>query len=227
MKNLAKMLQDQSNQNYSRRERDRQARRRSSDVGDELSFISAIEREAEQQERRSVTMDAPERPWGDIEEDNFDFPAVDAFPASPFTQEAQEVLQHTELPADDEFVDAATFLKKNELGGDDSFSQDVGAGALLLDGNWDQNTSGRPSDFFEKKSRNMERVELSSPRQVDISFGDIDAEKIEDDKLESSIPKEEGSPSDPQQGAALHDRYDHSSGLSGSVDKTSISCYLT
>ncbi|KAG7402350.1 hypothetical protein PHYBOEH_000058 [Phytophthora boehmeriae] len=197
----------------SRRERERQARRRSSDVGDELSFISAIEREAAQQEQRSANVDAPERKWEEREVDSFDLPAMDAFPPSSFAQEGQEVLQPTALPAEEEFVDAATFLKQNELGEEDSFSQDVGE---FLNGNWEQNTSGRPSDFFEKKSRNMEHVELSSPRQVDDFFGDVDAEKTEGEKLESLIPQEEGSPVDPQQGAALHDRLDRSSGLSGS-----------
>ncbi|GMF17396.1 unnamed protein product [Phytophthora fragariaefolia] len=60
---------------------------------------------------------------------------------------------------------AATFLRKNELGGADSFSED--AGPMAAD-DWDQvNSSGRPSDFFERKSRNLDHVELSSPRNVD------------------------------------------------------------
>jgi len=58
----------------------RQLRRRSSDVGEELSFISAIERENAA--------------------DSFDLPAVDAFPASETRQN---------IPMDDEFVDAGAW----------------------------------------------------------------------------------------------------------------------
>ncbi|KAJ8563818.1 hypothetical protein ON010_g7530 [Phytophthora cinnamomi] len=95
-------------------------------------------------------------------DESFDLPAMDAFPASEFAEQAPG---QQKMPADDEFVDAATFLKKNELGGDDSFSEDVGP---TTGDNWGQvNSSGRPSDFFETKSRNLDHVELSSPRNVD------------------------------------------------------------
>ena len=55
----------------------------------------------------------------------------------------------------------ATFLKENEVGGTSSFSDD---------GNekWEhRHAMGRPSDFFEQKSRNLDHVELSSPSNTD------------------------------------------------------------
>ena len=62
-----------------------------SDVGDELSFISAIEREAQ----------SPQ--GGENGYEIFDLPTLDAFPALEFADETQEKNQ---MPVDDEFVDA-------------------------------------------------------------------------------------------------------------------------
>ncbi|POM63938.1 Hypothetical protein PHPALM_20602 [Phytophthora palmivora] len=140
----------------SRIQRQKQQRRRSSDVGDELSFISAIERETAQQERYDDQMKATGRLYVGETNDSFNLPDMDAFPPSEFVEQPQE---QQKMPTDDEFVDAATFLKKNELGGDDSFSEDVEAHQV--------NSTGRPSDFFESKSRNLDHVELSSPTNVD------------------------------------------------------------
>ncbi|RLN93466.1 hypothetical protein BBJ28_00003366 [Nothophytophthora sp. Chile5] len=173
-----------------RRERQLQQRRRSSDIGDELSFISAIEREFELEAQEQEQQGGPQRgaeaqadgtgrssnPWGTSAltgpdaGGGFDLPPLDAFPEaqafpSPFGGDRPP--QRSVLPADEEFVDAG----------------------------------GRPSDFFEKKSRNMDRVELSSPKGADLSF---------------HISKDQLSPSDPQQGVALHDRFDRSSGFSES-----------
>lgn len=57
----------------------------------------------------------------------------------------------------------ATYLEKNQLGGDDSFEEDVNHQAQ-----WErqdetvlESEGGRPSDFFEKRSRNMEHVEFA------------------------------------------------------------------
>uniref|UniRef100_H3GCJ6 Uncharacterized protein n=1 Tax=Phytophthora ramorum TaxID=164328 RepID=H3GCJ6_PHYRM len=184
--------------------RDRQQRRRSSDVGDELSFISAIERETAQEERYDAGTDELDDQYKAETDDSFDLPALDAFPASKFAEQLQK------MPREDEFVDAATFLKKNELGGDDSFSEDVGA---LAGEDWDQmNSSDRPSDFFERKSRNLDHVELSSPRNVDDPlFDDMEVDE-EDPRLRT--PKQQLPPTGPTEGVALRDRFNRGSSLS-------------
>ncbi|KAG6613610.1 uncharacterized protein IUM83_04423 [Phytophthora cinnamomi] len=195
----------------SRRERQRQQRRRSSDVGDELSFISAIERETAQHGRYDAVADALGGQLAEEGDESFDLPAMDAFPASEFAEQAPG---QQKMPADDEFVDAATFLKKNELGGDDSFSEDVGP---TTGDNWDQvNSSGRPSDFFERKSRNLDHVELSSPRNVDdpLYEGDALEDEVEDPGV--CTPKRQLSPTDTTPGLSNHDHFNGSSGLSGS-----------
>ncbi|KAL4137140.1 hypothetical protein PRIC2_000664 [Phytophthora ramorum] len=192
--------------------RDRQQRRRSSDVGDELSFISAIERETAQEERYDVGTDELDDQYKAETDDSFDLPALDAFPASKFAEQVQK------MPREDEFVDAATFLKKNELGGDDSFSEDVGA---LAGEDWDQmNSSGRPSDFFERKSRNLDHVELSSPRNVDDPlFDDMEVDE-EDPRLRT--PKQQLPPTGPTEGVALRDRFNRGSSLSESGTALSL-----
>ncbi|KAG7391283.1 hypothetical protein PHYPSEUDO_005232 [Phytophthora pseudosyringae] len=193
----------------SRLRRLKEPRRHSSDVGDELSFISAIERENAQQERYD---EAQGLRYTQEADDSFDLPAVDVFLPSELALQTPE---HPKMPADDEFVDAATFIKKNELGGDDSFSEDVGA---LAEHPWDQlNSSGRPSDFFESKSRNLDHVELSSPRNIDDPL--FEGGEAEDEAEEPGMctPKQQqSSPTDLRQGVALHDRFDRNSGLSGS-----------
>lgn len=57
----------------------------------------------------------------------------------------------------------ATYLEKNQLGGDDSFEEDVDHQAQWerRDESILESEGGRPSDFFEKRSRNMERVEFA------------------------------------------------------------------
>ncbi|KAK1939260.1 hypothetical protein P3T76_008644 [Phytophthora citrophthora] len=193
----------------SRLRRQKEQRRRSSDVGDELSFISAIERESAQTERYEEQTADAHRPFTEEPDDSFDLPAMDAFTPLELTEQMQE---QPKMPTDDEFVDAATFLKKNELGGDDSFSENVGA---MEEDNWDQvSSSGRKSDFFERKSRNLDHVELSSPRNIDGALFDA-GDGIEEVGI--CTPKQQQlSPTDPNQGVALHDRFDRNSGLSGS-----------
>ncbi|KAL3668033.1 hypothetical protein V7S43_006904 [Phytophthora oleae] len=199
--------EDQKHQSRLRRQKEQ--RRRSSDVGDELSFISAIERENAQTERYEEQAEDADYQYTEGPHDSFDLPKMDAFKPLEVAQQMQE---QPRMPTEDEFMDAATFLKKNELGGDDSFSEDVGA---LGQDNWDQvSSSGRKSDFFERKSRNLDHVELSSPKNVDEPLFDA-----EDGIEESGVctPKQQQlSPTDPRQGAALHDRFDRNSGLSGS-----------
>ncbi|ETK89577.1 hypothetical protein F441_06569 [Phytophthora nicotianae CJ01A1] len=195
--------EDQKTQ--SRLRRLKEQRRRSSDVGDELSFISAIERENAQQERYDAQSGDQNQQYEHHADDSFGLPVMDAFPLSEFAQQTQE---QQKIPTDDEFMDAATFLKKNELGGDDSFSEDVGA---LAESHY---SSGRPSDFFESKSRNLDHVELSSPRNVDDPLFEADGAEAEESGMRTT--KQQLSPTDPTQGAALHDRFGRNSGLSGS-----------
>lgn len=76
-------------------------RRRSSDVGDELSFISAIEREAG--ERYDAQAKAQGHQYGEEANASFDLPPMDAFPASEL---AEQVQGQQQMPTDDEFVDA-------------------------------------------------------------------------------------------------------------------------
>ncbi|KAG3018180.1 hypothetical protein PC121_g2971 [Phytophthora cactorum] len=190
----------------SRIRRQKEQRRRSSDVGEELSFISAIERENTQQERYDAQAVDQSHQYEHEADESFHLPAMDAFPPLEFAQQTQEQQQ---MPTGDEFVDAAIFLKKNELGGDDSFSEDVGA---LAESHW--NSSGRPSDFFESKSRNLDHVELSSPRNVDDPLFEADDAEVEESGMRT--PEQQLSPTDPTQGVALHDRFDRNSGLSGS-----------
>ncbi|TYZ65367.1 hypothetical protein PybrP1_012691 [[Pythium] brassicae (nom. inval.)] len=64
--------------------------------------------------------------------------------------------------ASDEFVDAAAYLEKNQLGGDDSFELEVAQQRWERpDESARSSESGRPSDFFEKRSRNLERVDFA------------------------------------------------------------------
>lgn len=90
----------------SRIERQKQQRRRSSGVGDELSFISAIERETEQHERYNAEADALGGQYLEEGDDSFDLPTMDAFPASELAEQTQE---QQKMPAEDEFVDAGAF----------------------------------------------------------------------------------------------------------------------
>ncbi|KAF4137865.1 ASPM-SPD-2-Hydin domain-containing protein [Phytophthora infestans] len=189
----------------SRLRRQKEQPRRSSDVGEELSFISAIERENVQQERYDAQPIDQSHQYEHEANNSFDLPAVDAFPPPDFVLPTHE---QQIMPADEEFVDAASFLRKNELGGDDSFSEDVGA---LAESHY---SGGRPSDFFESKSRNLDHVELSSPRNVDDPL--FEAAKAEDEGSGMHTPKQQLSPTDPSQGVALHDRFDRDLELSGS-----------
>ncbi|KAF1784301.1 PapD-like [Phytophthora cactorum] len=182
----------------SRIRRQKEQRRRSSDVGEELSFISAIERENTQQERYDAQAVDESHQYEHVADESFHLPAMDAFPPLEFAQQTQEQQQ---MPTGDEF--------KNELGGDDSFSEDVGA---LAESHW--NSSGRPSDFFESKSRNLDHVELSSPRNVDDPLFEADDAEVEESGMRT--PEQQLPPTDPTQGVALHDRFDRNSGLSGS-----------
>eukprot|EP00644_Phytophthora_capsici_P004278 jgi/Phyca11/16024/fgenesh1_pg.PHYCAscaffold_17_\ len=116
----------------SRLRRQKEQRRRSSDVGDELSFISAIERENAQTERYEEKTEATDHQMTENPDNSFDFPTMDPFTPLELTEQVQE---QPKMPMDDEFVDAATFLKKNELGGDESFTEDVGA---MEEEHWDQ-----------------------------------------------------------------------------------------
>ncbi|KAE9039044.1 hypothetical protein PR001_g5270 [Phytophthora rubi] len=194
----------------SRLERQRTQRRRSSGVGDELSFISAIERETAQHEPYQADADVLSGQYEEEGDDSFNLPVMDAFPSSELAEHVQE---QQKMPADDEFVDAATFLKNNELGGEDSFSEDVGP---VTGDNWDQvESSGRPSDFFERKSRNLDHVKLSSPRNVDDPMLEGDITEDEGDDLGLCTPKKL-SPTGARQGVAMHDHFNGSPGLSGS-----------
>lgn len=71
-----------------------------SDVGDELSFISAIERETG--EPCDLQTEPLGHPMGDSAYDMFDLPTLDAFPALEVAEETQEL----QMPTDDEFMDA-------------------------------------------------------------------------------------------------------------------------
>ncbi|CAH0476327.1 unnamed protein product [Peronospora belbahrii] len=158
------------------------------------SRISVIERDA--------TVESPQHE----DDDSFNLVPINVFPTSEISEKKQEKKQ--DMMMDIEFVDAAAFLKKNELGGDDSFSEDV-------EENWEyMNATGRPSDFFERKSRNLDHVELSSPRRIDDPmFQDNDAAA---DKSTVCKSEQRWSPTDTEQGVAIHDRFDCNLGLSGS-----------
>ncbi|GAB9464642.1 hypothetical protein Gpo141_00002071 [Globisporangium polare] len=113
------------------------------------------------------------------DDDVFDLPAVDRFAREqqqhdqqqydPFQDALSEQqafvsgAQQGVSVASEEFVDAATYLEKHQLGGDDSFEEDVGHQSQWerQDESVLESESGRPSDFFEKRSRNMERVEFA------------------------------------------------------------------
>ncbi|RLN87813.1 hypothetical protein BBJ28_00008064 [Nothophytophthora sp. Chile5] len=212
----------------SRRERQLQQRRRSSDIGDELSFISAIEREFELEAREQEQQGSPQRgaeaqtaagtgtdrlsnSWGPSAltgpdaGGGFDLPPLDAFPEaqafpSPFGGDRPP--QRSVLHVDEEFVDAGACCGLRFI---HTMSYFLAEGVLDVAAD-----RGRPSDFFEKKSRNMDRVELSSPKGADL----MEEDKTLDSEFHTS--KEQLSPSDPQQGVALHDRFDRSSGFSES-----------
>ncbi|KAG6957667.1 hypothetical protein JG687_00009846 [Phytophthora cactorum] len=175
----------------SRIRRQKEQRRRSSDVGEELSFISAIERENTQQERYDAQAVDQSHQYEHEADESFHLPAMDAFPPLEFAQQTQEQQQ---MPTGDEFVDAG--------------------GLMLLMGESHWNSSGRPSDFFESKSRNLDHVELSSPRNVDDPLFEADDAEVEESGMRT--PEQQLSPTDPTQGVALHDRFDRNSGLSGS-----------
>ncbi|UIZ21632.1 hypothetical protein KXD40_001327 [Peronospora effusa] len=157
-----------------------------------LSFISTVERETARQNHQ------------DGDDDSFDLPPIDAFLTSEIAYKMQE---KQKIQKDDEFMDAATFLKKNELGGNDSFSHDV-------DENWEHvNFNGRPSDFFERKSRNLDHVELSSPSNVDDPMFQDD---VIVDETVMCTPQQQLSPTKIGQDVVFRDRFDRNSGLSGS-----------
>ncbi|KAG1683868.1 hypothetical protein DVH05_012723 [Phytophthora capsici] len=188
----------------SRLRRQKEQRRRSSDVGDELSFISAIERENAQTERYEEKTEATDHQMTENPDNSFDFPTMDPFTPLELTEQVQE---QPKMPMDDEFVDAATFLKKNELGGDESFTEDVGA---MEEEHWDQvSSSGRKSDFFERKSRNLDHVELSSPRNVDDPL--FNAEDVIGESEMCTPKQQQLSPTDPSQGVELHDCFNRNS----------------
>ncbi|KAL8000733.1 putative centrosomal protein Spd-2/CEP192 [Plasmopara halstedii] len=184
--------------------RQEEAKHRRSCVGDEISPISIIEREHAYQGRSDVPVETESHQYVD---DSFDLPNLDAF--SPL-----HMAQETQKPVEDVFVDAAKFLEKNDLGGSASFSEDVEA---LAESRWGQtNANGRPSDFFESRSRNLEQVELSSPQNIDDPmFGIDDApDKSKESNLYTS--KQQLSPADPTKGLVLYDRPHRNSELSGS-----------
>ncbi|KAF1324553.1 hypothetical protein FI667_g9732, partial [Globisporangium splendens] len=153
---------------------------------------------------------------GKHDEDDFDLPAMDAFPQDQYLDHEQNFTDayaagQEEFPdihfgvsvASEEFVDAETYLEKNQLGGDDSFEHDV-----ELQSQWEKqdesaldSESGRPSDFFEKRSRNMERVEFA----------------LEDDQMRDSVDEEYT-----RTEAARESSFEHSTNLQEQPDRAQI-----
>lgn len=187
---------------------------RTSDEGEDDSFISTTERKESPQKRYESQAEAQSHHFAD---DNFDLPNMDAFPSSVLMQEMKD---QQAMPKEDEFVDAAAFIMKNELEGEDSFSNDIETLAIA---DWDQmNTSGRPSDFFESKSRNLDHVELSSPRNADDPlFENEKAHDFYEESKKYTSTQQQLSPTDPKEGLALHDRFDQNLGLSRSSTASS------
>ncbi|CAI5732868.1 unnamed protein product [Peronospora destructor] len=184
--------EEQKIQSRSQRLKEKLQHCHSSNTGEELSLISTTKRDTARQSHEQR------------DDDSSDLPRIDAFLTSEIAykmQEKQKILK------DDEFVDAATFLEKNELCKDDSLSHEI-------EENWEQvNSNCRPSDYFERKSRNLDHVELSSPRNVDDPMFQDD---VIEEETEMCMPQQQLSPPDIGQGVVFHDRFDRASGLSGS-----------
>ncbi|TDH71004.1 hypothetical protein CCR75_004977 [Bremia lactucae] len=177
--------------------------------GSEKGEASGHEKVIEHQDARRGCYDA-QTTSNQKAYDSLNFPNMDNFCPYKMVKGMQR-----EMPKDDEFVDAASFLKTNELGGDDSFSNDVGA---LADAQWAHVTSGRTSDFFESKSRSLDHVELSSPRNVDDSLlrGD-DMLEIADIPELWTTKQQQILPTDPGQVLESHNRFDRLSESGTSV----------
>ncbi|KAI9921343.1 hypothetical protein PsorP6_002575 [Peronosclerospora sorghi] len=120
------------------------------------------------------------------------------------------------FPSVDDFPASKSEEKHQHIGKDDEFVN----GEVY----WEQgNSIGRPSDFFEKKSRSLSHVELSSPRNVDdFTFQEnLIGSEISELRL-SSVPQS----TDDGLDALVTNRCDRNSGLTGSNTAFSSGCEL-